>query len=80
MEGNRQGYGTVNSVLEDIIDGVVKKAAEKLYEAQKAKAIRELEVAFECAKVDILAACAVEIRSRLDDCSTDTEIRIRIKR
>lgn len=69
-----------SKALEEILQPVIREAALKIYEREKTKALKELEVSFECAKSDILAACAVEISQRMAAHTTETEFVIRVKR
>lgn len=62
------------------LEPIIKEQALQIYEREKAKAIKELEIAFECAKSDILAACSVEIQQRFDVRTTDMEFVIRVRR
>lgn len=70
----------VAGLMSSLLEPMIKETVNKIFEKEKAKALKELEVAFECVKSDMLAACAVEIQQRLCVNSTDAEFVIRVRR
>lgn len=71
---------TLNSLVSEALQNAIKQAADKIYQEQKDRAIKELNAVFEEARLEMIHKCAVELQSRFRVDSSDMEIVIRVKK